>query len=162
MVGKIAVSAGMRINAFDLFLTPETTQVDGGELLPFDEVIKKSDFITIHTPITKTTRNLINNETISKMKDGVFIICAARGGIIDENALLDGLNSGKIGGAALDVYLDEKVNPGNPKLYELKDGSGFGLVIGSPHIGASTVEGQARVGQEVADILIEFYQSQSG
>jgi D-3-phosphoglycerate dehydrogenase len=79
---------------------------------------------------------------------------------LDEDALCDALASGKVSGAALDVYLDEKQNPGNAKLYELKDENGFGLVIGSPHIGAGTAEGQARVGQEVADILIEFYQAQ--
>ncbi len=144
MVGKIAVSAGMRINAFDLFLTPETTQVDGGELMPFDEVIKKSDFITIHTPLTKTTRNLINDETISKMKDGVFIICAARGGIIDENALLDGLNSGKVAGAALDVYASEP--PANQELIN------HPKVIATPHIGGQTANAQK---QASIDISIE-------
>ena len=141
-IGKIAVSAGMRINAFDLFLTPETTQINGGELLPFDEVIKKSDFITIHTPLTETTRNLINDEAISKMKDGVFIICAARGGIIDEKALLDGLNSGKVGGAALDVYASEP--PTNQDLINhLK-------VISTPHIAGQTADAQKQASIDIS------------
>ncbi len=142
MVGKIAISAGMRINAFDLFLTPETTQVDGGELLPFDEVIKKSDFVTIHTPLTETTRNLINDEAISKMKEGVFIICAARGGIIDENALLDGLNSGKVAGAALDVYASEP--PANQELIN------HPKVIATPHIGGQTAEAQKQASIDIS------------
>jgi len=141
-IGKIAVSAGMRINAFDLFLTPETTQVDGGELLPFDEVIKKSDFITIHTPLTETTRNLINDEAISKMKDGVFIICAARGGIIDEKALLDGLNSGKVAGAALDVYASEP--PTNQDLIN------HPKIISTPHIAGQTADAQKQASIDIS------------
>ena len=141
-IGKIAVSAGMRINAFDLFLTPETTQVDGGELLPFDEVIAKSDFITIHTPLTETTRNLIDDEAISKMKDGVFIICAARGGIIDEKALLDGLNSGKVAGAALDVYASEP--PTNQELIS------HPKVISTPHIAGQTADAQKQASIDIS------------
>jgi phosphoglycerate dehydrogenase-like enzyme len=91
------------------------------------------------------------------MKDGVYIVNCGRGGTLDEDALYDALVSGKVAGAALDVFLDEKVNPGNSKLFELEDENGLGLVVGSPHIGAGTVEGQARVGSEVADILIAFY-----
>ena len=101
---------------------------------------------------------MLNAETLARMKDGVYIVNCARGGVVDEEALHDALVSGKVAGAALDVYLDEKVNPGNVKLYGLKDENGFNKVIGSPHIGAGTSEGQARVGTEVADILIEFYQ----
>jgi D-3-phosphoglycerate dehydrogenase len=91
------------------------------------------------------------------MKDGVYVVNCARGGIMDEDALADALASGKVAGAALDCYVDEKVQPGNAKLFAIKDENGFNKVIGSPHVGASTVEGQSRVGGEVADILIEFY-----
>jgi D-3-phosphoglycerate dehydrogenase len=91
------------------------------------------------------------------MKDGVYIVNCGRGGTLDEEALYDALASGKVAGAALDVYLDEKIHPGNPKLFQLKDSNGFSMVIGSPHVGASTAEGQARVGMEVAEILIEYY-----
>jgi D-3-phosphoglycerate dehydrogenase len=102
---------------------------------------------------------MLNAEAFAKMKDGVYIVNCARGGVVDEDALYDALVSGKVAGAAVDVFLDEKVNPGNPKLFGLKDDNGFNKVIGSPHIGAATIEGQTRVGAEVADILIEFYKA---
>lgn len=141
-VGKLAASTGMRINVFDCFLKPESTFVDGGQLLSFDEVIKNSDFISMHTPLTDETKNLINDDVISKMKDGVFIICAARGGIIDEAALLNGLNSGKIGGAALDVYLEEP--PTNRELID------HPKVIATPHIGGQTVDAQTQASIDIA------------
>jgi D-3-phosphoglycerate dehydrogenase len=122
-----------------------------------DEVLARSDYISLHVPKIPATTNMLDAETFAKMKDGVFLVNCARGGVVDEDALYEALVSGKVAGAALDVFLDEKVNPGNPKLFGLKDGNGFNRVIGSPHIGAGTVEGQARVGTEVADIMIEFY-----
>jgi len=134
-VGKMAASAGMRINA-------TRAHMSGGKFMTFDEVIKKSDFITIHTPLTETTRNLINNEAISKMKDGVFIICAARGGIIDEKALLDGLNSGKVAGAALDVYVSEP--PTNQELIN------HPKVIATPHIGGQTANAQKQASIDIS------------
>jgi len=91
------------------------------------------------------------------MKDGVYIVHCGRGGTLDEDALYDAVSSGKVAGAALDVFEDEKVNPGNPKLFDLKDKNGFNRVIGSPHVGASTEEGQARVGLEVAEIMVDYY-----
>ncbi len=120
-------------------------------------MLAQSDFISLHVPKIPATTNMLNAETFAKMKDGVFLVNCARGGVVDEDALYEALVSGKVAGAALDVFLDEKVNPGNPKLFGLKDGNGFNRVIGSPHIGAGTVEGQVRVGTEVADIMIEFY-----
>lgn len=141
-VGNIAASAGMRINAFDQFLTSETTQVNGGELMPFDEVIKKSDFLTIHTPVTEKTRNLINDKAILNMKNGVFIICTARGGIIDENALLEGLNSGKVAGTALDVFAKEP--PTNRQLIN------HPKLIATPHIGGQTSDAQKQASIDIA------------
>ena len=141
-VGKLAASVGMKINAYDAFLKPESTVVEGGQLLPFDEVIKNSDFITIHTPLTDETRNLINDDVISKMKDGVFIINAARGGVIDEIALLKGINIGKVGGAALDVYLKEP--PANQELINNPK------IIATPHIAGQTADGQAQVSIDIA------------
>jgi D-3-phosphoglycerate dehydrogenase len=154
--GQRAVALGMDVIYYDVV----TVDVDFGRQVSLDEVLEKSDYISLHVPYTNQTHNIIGAEAIAKMKDGVRIINCGRGGTLDEDALHDALASGKVSGAALDVYLDEKQNPGNAKLYELKDENGFGLVIGSPHIGAGTAEGQARVGQEVADILIEFYQAQ--
>ncbi len=135
IVAKMAASVGMRVNA-------TRAHMNGGNFLPFDEVIKKSDFITIHTPLTETTRNLINYEAISKMKDSVFIICAARGEIIDEKALLDGLNSGKVAGAALDVYVSEP--PTNQELIN------HPKVIATPHIGGQTANAQKQASIDIS------------
>jgi D-3-phosphoglycerate dehydrogenase len=154
LLGQKAVALGMDVIFYDVI-----TPADPGQArqVSLEEVLTQSDYISLHVPKLPATTNMINAETLGKMKDGVFVINCARGGIIDEDALHDALVSGKVAGAALDVYLDEKVSPGNAKLFDLKDSNGFNLVIGSPHIGAATVEGQERVGAEVADILIEFY-----
>ena len=122
-----------------------------------EQVLTQSDYISHHVPLLPATKNMLNAEAFAQMQDGVYIVNCARGGIIDEDDLYDALASGKVAGVALDVYADEKVNPGNPRLYGLKDANGFNKVIGSPHIGAGTAEGQARVGTEVADILVEYY-----
>jgi D-3-phosphoglycerate dehydrogenase len=107
-----------------------------------DEIIEKSDFITIHTPLTNETRGMINAETISRMKDGVYIICTARGGIINEKDLLSALNSGKVAGAALDVYETEP-----PVFRELIN---HPKVIATPHMGGQTNEAQRRASVDIA------------
>jgi D-3-phosphoglycerate dehydrogenase len=144
----------MRVIFYDVI-----TPADPGEAeqVSLDEVLAQSDFISLHVPKIPATTNMLNAEAFAKMTDGVYLVNCARGGIVDEDALYDAVASGKVAGAALDVFLDEKVSPGNPKLFELKDENGFNRVIGSPHIGAGTVEGQVRVGTEVAEILIDFY-----
>ena len=156
LLGKKATALGMNVIFYDV-ITPadpgDATQVS------LDEVLAQSDYISLHVPLLPATKNMLNAEAFAKMKDGVYIVNCARGGVVDEDALHDALVSGKVAGAALDVFLDEKVNPGNPKLFGLKDENGFNKVVGSPHIGAATVEGQTRVGTEVADILIEFYKA---
>jgi D-3-phosphoglycerate dehydrogenase len=153
LLAKKATALGMDVIFYDV-ITPadpgDATQVS------LDEVLTQSDYISLHVPLLTATKNMLNAEAFAKMKDGVYILNCARGGVMDEDALYDALVSGKVAGAAVDVFLDEKVNPGNPKLFGLKDENGFNRVIGSPHIGAATVEGQNRVGTEVADILIEF------
>lgn len=155
-LGRKAAALGMDVIFYDI-ITPD----DPGpaKQVSLDEVLTQSDYISLHVPKVPATTNLINAETIAQMKDGVYIINCARGGVVDEDALYDALASGKVAGAALDVFLDEKVNPGNAKLFSLMDKDGFNLVIGSPHVGAATVEGQARVGAEVAEILIDFYKA---
>jgi D-3-phosphoglycerate dehydrogenase len=154
LLGRKAAALGMDVIFFDV-ITPAdpgpATQVD------LDQVLAESDYISLHVPKVPATTNMLNAEAFAKMKDGVYLVNCARGGVVDEDDLYDALASGKVAGAALDVFLDEKVNPGSPKLFGLKDSNGFNLVIGSPHIGAGTAEGQARVGTEVADILIDFY-----
>jgi D-3-phosphoglycerate dehydrogenase len=156
LLAKKATALGMKVIFYDV-ITPadpgDATQVS------LEEVLTQSDYISLHVPLLPATKNMLNAEAFAKMKDGVYIINCARGGLVDEDALCDALASGKVAGAAVDVYLDEKVNPGNPRLFGLKDENGFNRAIGSPHIGAATVEGQDRVGTEVADILIEFYRA---
>ena len=155
LLGRKADALGMDVIFYDVITPPDPGPA---KQVSLEQVISQSDYISLHVPLLPATKNMINAETLAQMKDGVYIVNCARGGIIDEDALLDALSSGKVAGAALDVYLDEKVNPGNARLYALQDKNGFNLVIGSPHIGASTAEGQARVGSEVAEILIEYYQ----
>ncbi len=154
LLGRKAAALGMNVVFYDVIIPDDPGPA---KQVGLDELLTQSHYISLHVPKLPSTTNMLNAETFAKMKDGVYIINCARGGVLDEDALYDALLGGKVAGAALDVYLDEKVSPGNPKLYQLKDQDGFNLVIGSPHVGASTVEGQARVGTEVADILIEFY-----
>jgi D-3-phosphoglycerate dehydrogenase len=161
-LGNIGQAVARRASALGmdvLFYRRTPTDVPYARQASLDELLAQSDYISLHVPKTPETTNLLDAEAFAKMNDGVFIINCGRGGTLDEDALYDALLSGRVAGAALDVFVDEKVNPGNPKLFSLKDENGFNLVIGSPHIGAGTTEGQARVGGEVADILIEFSQA---
>lgn len=153
LLGRKAAALGMDVIFYDVI-----TPADPGPArqVGLDEVLTRSDYISLHVPLLPATKNMINADTLARMKDGVYLINCARGGIVDEDALYDALVSGKVAGAALDVYADEKVNPGNARLFGLKDKTGFNLVIGSPHVGASTAEGQGRVGAEVAEILTGF------
>ena len=141
-VGQIAAAVGMRINACCLFRIPETIRIIGGELLMMDDIIEKSDFITIHTPLSDETRGMINAEAFARMKDGVYLICTARGGIVDEKALLDALNSGKVAGAALDVFETEP-----PVFKELIN---HPKVIATPHMAGQTNEAQRRASMDIA------------
>ncbi len=115
-----------------------------------DDVFTNADYLSLHLPLTPETKHIINKDAIAKMKDGVFIINCARGGTIDENALYEAIKSGKVAGAALDVWEKEPVElESSKKLLELEN------VIGSPHIGAMTAEGQERAGIQVAEAVIE-------
>jgi D-3-phosphoglycerate dehydrogenase len=153
LLGRKAAALGMTVIFYDVI-----TPADPGPAsqVSLDELLAQSDYISLHVPKVPATTNMLNAETFAKIKDGVYVVNCARGGIIDEDALCDALACGKVAGAALDVFQDEKVSPGNPRLFALKDENGFNKVLGSPHIGASTTEGQARVGTEVAEILIEY------
>lgn len=141
-IGQMAAAVGMRIMACCLFRLPETIRIIGGELLMMDEIIEKSDFITIHTPLTDETRGMINAEAIGRMKDGVYLVCTARGGIIDEHALLEALNSGKVAGVALDVFETEP-----PVFQELIN---HPRVIATPHMAGQTNEAQRRASMDIA------------
>ena len=142
MVGQMAAAAGLRILACGDFTIPETIRIVGGEMVTTEEVLANADFITIHTPLTEKTRDMIDAEAIRKMKDGVYLICTARGGVVNERALLDALNSGKVAGAALDVF--EKEPPVFTELVK------HPRVIATPHIGGQTHEAQKRAAIDIA------------
>ncbi|HUI88063.1 MAG TPA: hydroxyacid dehydrogenase [Anaerolineales bacterium] len=143
-VAKRASALGMKVIAYD----PYVKSMDGVKLVTLDELLAQADYISLHLPKTKESANMIGAAQFAKMKNSVRIINCARGGIIDESALHDALVSGKVAGAALDVYAEEP--PIDWKLVKLPN------VICSPHIGAATHEAQGRVGAEVAEKLIAF------
>jgi len=146
MVAKLASSVGMDINAFGPHLTKESKIVEGGRIMSFKQVLQNSDFITIHTPLKDNTIQMIDEKAIDLMKDGVRIVCTARGGIIDESALLQGLNSGKIAGAALDVF--EAEPPTNEELLRHPN------LIATPHIGGQTIDSQLRASIDIASEVL--------
>ena len=147
-IGKIVASRGqglgMKVIAFDPFLTKEATQRSGLELVSLDELFQRSDFITVHTPLTDETRGVINEAAFAKMKDGVRVINCARGGLIDETALYNAIKSGKVAGAALDVFVQEPPPADHPLI-------GLDEVVVTPHLGASTNEAQESVAVTIAE-----------
>jgi D-3-phosphoglycerate dehydrogenase len=147
-VAKRALALGMNVVAYDPFLSEERAKEMGIEKKDLPEVMTVADFITVHTPLTAETRNLINSGNVRTLKDGVYIINCARGGIINEKALLEGLESGKIAGAALDVF--EKEPPENNPLV------GHERVVTTPHLGASTQEAQENVAVAVAEQIADY------
>ena len=147
-VAKRAQGLGMTVIAYDPFLSEEKAKQMGIKKMEVAELIKEADFITVHTPLTAETKNLINTQTIKTMKNGVFIINCARGGIINEKDLFDALESGKVAGAALDVF--EKEPPENNPLV------GHEHVICTPHLGASTQEAQENVAIAVAEQIVDY------
>lgn len=148
IVADRAQGLRMKVVAYDPFLTPERAVDLGVEKVDLDELFARADFITLHTPLIDATRNIINAEAFTKMKDGVRIINCARGGLIDEAALKDALESGKVAGAALDVFLEEPAV--NNPLFELPN------VICTPHLGASTTEAQENVALQVAEQISAY------
>ena len=138
----------MKVTAYDPFLSPERALELGVEKVELDELLARADFLTLHTPLTDQTRNILSRENLAKTKKGVRIVNCARGGLIDEEALREGLQSGHIAGAALDVFAKEpaKENPlfGTPGL------------ICTPHLGASTTEAQVNVAIQVAEQMSDL------
>jgi D-3-phosphoglycerate dehydrogenase len=143
-VAKRATALGMVVIAYD----PYVKEAEEVKLVSLDELLARSDYISLHLPKTKDSAGMIGKAQFEKMKDGIRLINCARGGIVDEAALYEALTNGKVVGAAVDVFAEEP--PTDWKLLKLDN------VIGSPHIGAATKEAQSRVGAEVADKLIEF------
>jgi D-3-phosphoglycerate dehydrogenase len=138
----------MKVVAFDPFLTPERAQAIGVEKVELDELLKRADFITLHTPLTEQTKNIISAEAIAKMKDGVRIVNCARGGLVDEAALADALKAGKVAGAAFDVFVEEPAT--SNALFDLPN------FIATPHLGASTTEAQENVALQVAEQISAY------
>lgn len=138
----------MRVIVNDPYVTPDRIEKAGFESVTLDELYQKSDYITVHVPKLKDTIGLINKDAFKKMRDGVMIINCARGGIVDEVDLYDAIVSGKVAGAALDVFQNEP--PKDLKLLELDK------VICTPHLGASTIEAQTNVAVAVADQIIDY------
>ncbi|MDE2680827.1 MAG: phosphoglycerate dehydrogenase [Verrucomicrobiota bacterium] len=148
-VARRAIAFGMRVLAYDPFLSLNKARELQVELLEQDELFARSDFITVHMPLTDQTRNMINAETLAGMKDGVCLINCARGGIINETDLVAAVQSGKVAGAALDVYEAEPCPEDSP-LRSLPE------IVMTPHLGASTKEAQESVGIEVAEAIIDY------
>jgi len=148
IVASRALGLRMKVVAFDPFLTPERAVEMGVEKTDLDTLLARADFITLHTPLTDQTRNILSKENLAKTRKGVRIVNCARGGLIDEAALKEGLDSGHIGGAALDVFVEEpaKQSPlfGTPNF------------ICTPHLGASTNEAQVNVALQVAEQMADY------
>lgn len=152
-VAKRAKSFGMNILGFDPYFTEERAKKLGMTKASLDLIACESDFITIHTPLTNDTKRLINDDFLRKTKNGVRFINCARGGIIDEKALVRAIQAGQVAGAALDVFEKEPV--ADPELLQNPN------IIVTPHLGASTVEAQEKVAQEVSAEIIEIFETQS-
>jgi len=156
-VAKMALGLGMNVQPFDPVVNEVTLELDflntddtfslEYKTVKLDDVIKKSDFITVHVPGTKDGKALIGAEEIAQMKDGVILVNSARGGVIDESALLSALNSGKVKFACLDVFENEPT-PNTDLLKHPK-------VLATPHIGGSTKEAQERIGIELATLVAD-------
>jgi D-3-phosphoglycerate dehydrogenase len=145
-VGKRASAFDMRIVAYDPLRPTEEVCKTGCEPLTMQTLLEEADFISVHTPLTNTTRCMVGPEEFAMMKNGVYLVDAARGGVVDEGALLDALNSGKVAGAALDVFETEP-----PGLTELVR---HPRVVATPHIGAQTVEAQQRAAHDIATEVV--------
>lgn len=148
IVADRAKGMKMKVIVYDPYIKPKTIEELGLEPVSFNELLKRADYVTIHTPRTKETTNMINKNTIAKMKKGAMLINCARGGIVNEDDLYDALKSGHLGGAALDVFSKEP--PGLIKLMELPN------FICTPHLGASTREAQMNVAKEVAEQVVDY------
>jgi D-3-phosphoglycerate dehydrogenase len=148
IVAERALGLRMKVIAFDPFLTPERALDLGVEKVTLDELLARADFITLHTPLTDQTRNILSRENLAKARPGVRIINCARGGLIDEAALKEALESGHVAGAALDVFVEEPA----------KQNALFGTpgLVATPHLGASTTEAQVNVAIQVAEQMSEF------
>lgn len=148
-----AKAFGMQILAYDPYINEQFAKEIGARIVSFDELIRRSDFITMHVPITDSTKKLIGSREIGRMKNGVFLVNCARGGIIDEKALYQGLKSGKVACAALDVF--EREPPVDSPLLKLEN------IVVTPHLGASTEEAQIYASTIVCEEVLKVLRNEA-
>jgi len=148
-----ATAFGMRVLVYSPSLTPEAIRENGVQPAEFDELLDRADYLSLHVPYTETTRNLLGADAFAKMKPGVRLVNTARGGIVDEEALLAALDNGQVAGVALDVFATEPVPPGSIAMHP--------RVIATPHIAAQTAEAQARAGIDIAEEVLAALQGQA-
>ena len=151
-VAKRAQSFGMKVVAYDPFLRAEKAREAGVSVTTLNDLFRQSDFVSLHVPLTEETRSMINANVIRKMKKGARLINCARGGLLDEAAVLKGLQSKKIAGLAVDVY--EKEPPDKSKLLDHPN------VLKTPHLGASTEEAQIKVSVDIARTIVDYLTGQ--
>ncbi|MBK9344299.1 MAG: phosphoglycerate dehydrogenase [Dehalococcoidia bacterium] len=147
-VARRGVGLDMRVLGHDPYVAEERTRSLGAEPADFETLISVADFISVHVPMTAATKGMISTEQFVRMKDGVRLLNVARGGIIDEAALAAAVQSGKVAGAAVDVFTAEPIDPENPLLGDRR-------IITTPHLGASTAEAQERVAVDVAEQIVD-------
>ncbi len=147
-VAKRAMAFEMNVIAYDPYVSKEVAKALNVALLPLDDILAQADYLTLHTVVTPETERLIDAENIAKMKDGVRLVNAARGSLVNEGDLAEAIKSGKITGAALDVYTEEPPEKDNPLI-------GLSGIIHTPHLGASTLEAQEAVAAEAAEIMLD-------
>jgi D-3-phosphoglycerate dehydrogenase len=145
-VGKRAKVFGMNVVAYDPLIEADEIKRRGAEPLTLEKLYATSDFISLHLPLTAQTRGMVGAQAFAQMKDGIRIVSAARGGIIDEKELVNALNSGKVAGAALDVFAEEPAGKTEAVLHP--------KLIGTPHVGGQTVEAQSRAGDDIASEIL--------
>jgi D-3-phosphoglycerate dehydrogenase / 2-oxoglutarate reductase len=147
---KLAQGIGMSVVAYDPYLSEERAQKMGITILELDELFRRADIISVHTPLTPETRGIINAQAIAKMKPGVMIVNCARGGIVHEGDLVEALKSKRVAAAAFDVFEEEPVKPDHPLL-------SLDNFICTPHIGASTTEAQENVAVGIAEQIVDYF-----
>ncbi len=147
---KRAAALGMKVIAFDPALAPDEIKARSADAATFDEVLEKSDYVSMHLPLTAANKNLLGAAQFAKMKKGARLVCAARGGVVDEDALKAALDSGQLAGAALDVYAAEPPAAGSIATHP--------KVVATPHIGAQSHEAQTRAGIAIAEEVVAALQ----
>ena len=147
---KRGAAFGMKVIAYDPYLKPDQIQGRGADAASLDDVLAKSDYVSMHLPLTSETKGMLGAAQFAKMKKGARLICAARGGVIDEDALRSALDAGTLSGAALDVFAAEPPQPNSIATHP--------KVIATPHVGAQTHEAQSRAGLMIAEEVLAALQ----